>query len=86
MWSSDSSNSLLLPAGISLVVILLALGALPAQAEDVLIFTARAGVIQTLSRTEVEQLYLGRRTTFATHITMLVDLPPGRTGIISIAS
>ncbi|WP_341643503.1 hypothetical protein [Thauera sp. SDU_THAU2] len=77
MWSSD--RFALPQCWIALLAILLALGAHPAHAEEVLIVTARSGTVETLSRDEAEQLYLGRRATLATRISMLLDLPPGRT-------
>lgn len=77
MWSSDRPR--VLSGRIALLAILFILGANSAQAGEVLLVTARTSTIETLSRNEAEQLYLGRRATLATRISMLVDLPPGKT-------
>ena len=77
MWSSEHSR--FLSGRIVLLAILLGLAAYPAQAGEVLLVTARTSTIETLSRNEAEQLYLGRRATLASRISLLVDLPPGKT-------
>ena len=57
--------------------LLLAIAAAPLQAQ-VVVVTADAGPVKALSRSEAEQLYLGRRTTLDNGLSVsLVDLPSG---------
>ena len=57
--------------------ILLMLCASHVRAEAILIVTAVDSTVETLSRDEAEQLYLGRRAATAARISLLLDLPPG---------
>jgi hypothetical protein len=57
--------------------LLLAFAAAPLRAQIVVV-TADAGPVKALSRSEAEQLYLGRRTTLDNGLSVsLVDLPSG---------
>ena len=57
--------------------LLLAVAAAPLQAQ-VVVVTADAGPVKALSRSEAEQLYLGRRTTLENGLSVsLIDLPSG---------
>lgn len=78
MWSSERSGT---PCHwIALASILLSLLAAATARAEILIATAHDSAIETLSRDEAEQLYLGRRSTLAARSPLLLlDLPPGET-------
>jgi hypothetical protein len=60
-----------------LLSLLLAFAAAPLRAQ-VVVVTADTGPVKALSRSEAEQLYLGRRTTLDSGLSVsLIDLPSG---------